>query len=105
MACTLDRERWTLHVTVDKDASERFAPPEAGLNLVELDDNPVDRCWAGRPAAEISEATLLPESLTGRSSRSKRLEIGAKVTELTDEQAKYIGVDKDGPYKPEHYRY
>jgi Xaa-Pro aminopeptidase len=54
---------------------------EAGLNLVELDDNPVDRCWAGRPAAEISEATLLPESLTGRSSRSKRLEIGAKVTE------------------------
>jgi cytochrome c oxidase subunit 2 len=27
------------------------------------------------------------------------------VTELSDEQAKYIGVDKQGPYKPEHYRY
>jgi adenosylhomocysteinase len=31
--------------------------------------------------------------------------IGAKVTTLTDEQAKYIGVDKDGPYKSDHYRY
>jgi adenosylhomocysteinase len=31
--------------------------------------------------------------------------IGAKVTQLTDEQAKYIGVDKGGPYKPDHYRY
>jgi adenosylhomocysteinase len=27
------------------------------------------------------------------------------LTELTDEQAKYIGVSKEGPYKPEHYRY
>jgi adenosylhomocysteinase len=31
--------------------------------------------------------------------------IGANLTELSDEQAKYIGVDKAGPYKPEHYRY
>jgi adenosylhomocysteinase len=28
-----------------------------------------------------------------------------KLTELSDEQAKYIGVAKEGPYKPEHYRY
>jgi len=27
------------------------------------------------------------------------------LTELTDEQAKYIGVSKSGPYKPDHYRY
>ena len=26
-------------------------------------------------------------------------------TQLTDEQAKYVGVPKEGPYKPEHYRY
>ena len=32
-------------------------------------------------------------------------QIGVKLTHLTDEQAKYIGVPKDGPYKPEHYRY
>ena len=30
---------------------------------------------------------------------------GANLTELTNEQASYIGVEQDGPYKPEHYRY
>jgi len=27
------------------------------------------------------------------------------LTELTDEQAEYIGVSKEGPFKPEHYKY
>jgi adenosylhomocysteinase len=31
--------------------------------------------------------------------------IGVKLTKLSDEQANYIGVPKEGPYKPEHYRY
>ena len=31
--------------------------------------------------------------------------LGAKLTELSQEQADYIGVSVDGPYKPEHYRY
>jgi len=31
--------------------------------------------------------------------------LGAKLTKLSDEQAEYIGVPVDGPYKPEHYRY
>lgn len=31
--------------------------------------------------------------------------IGVKLTKLTEEQAKYLGVSMDGPYKPEHYRY
>ena len=31
--------------------------------------------------------------------------LGAKLTALTDEQAAYIGVPVDGPYKPDHYRY
>ena len=31
--------------------------------------------------------------------------IGATLTDLTDEQAAYIGVDAQGPYKPDHYRY
>ena len=31
--------------------------------------------------------------------------LGAKLTRLSDEQAEYIGVSVDGPYKPEHYRY
>ncbi|HSH20082.1 MAG TPA: adenosylhomocysteinase [Draconibacterium sp.] len=32
-------------------------------------------------------------------------QIGVKLTKLTDEQAKYLGVPKEGPFKPEHYRY
>ena len=31
--------------------------------------------------------------------------IGVKLTRLTPEQAEYIGVPMDGPYKPDHYRY
>jgi adenosylhomocysteinase len=31
--------------------------------------------------------------------------LGAELTQLTDDQAKYIGVAKDGPFKPESYRY
>ena len=31
--------------------------------------------------------------------------VGAELTELSDEQAEYIGIPKSGPYKPEHYRY
>jgi adenosylhomocysteinase len=31
--------------------------------------------------------------------------LNAELTELTDEQAAYIGVAKEGPYKTDHYRY
>ncbi len=31
--------------------------------------------------------------------------IGVRLTRLTDAQSQYLGIDKDGPYKPEHYRY
>jgi len=31
--------------------------------------------------------------------------LGAELEELTDEQAKYINVPKEGPYKPDYYRY
>ena len=32
-------------------------------------------------------------------------QLGVKLTSLTDDQARYLGVPKDGPFKPEHYRY
>jgi adenosylhomocysteinase len=48
---------------------------------------------------------VLPKNLDEKVARLHLDRIGAKVTELSDEQAKYIGVEKDGPYKPEHYRY
>jgi len=31
--------------------------------------------------------------------------LGVKLTKLTDKQAEYLSVAKEGPYKPEHYRY
>ena len=52
-----------------------------------------------------NEVYVLPKHLDEKVARLHLDRIGAKLTELTDEQAKYIGVDKAGPYKPEHYRY
>jgi adenosylhomocysteinase len=47
----------------------------------------------------------LPKHLDEKVARLHLGRIGAQLTELSDEQAKYIGVGKDGPYKPDHYRY
>ena len=47
----------------------------------------------------------LPKHLDEEVARLHLEHVGAKLTELTDEQAKYLGVPKEGPYKPEHYRY
>jgi adenosylhomocysteinase len=48
---------------------------------------------------------VLPKHLDEKVARLHLKKIGANLTELTEAQAKYIGVGKDGPYKPEHYRY
>src|SRR5512138_3210487 len=48
---------------------------------------------------------VLPKHLDEKVARLQLAKLGAKLTELTDEQAKYIGVTKEGPYKPDHYRY
>jgi len=47
----------------------------------------------------------LPKLLDEKVARLHLKKLGAKLTELTPEQADYIGVNVDGPYKPEHYRY
>ena len=47
----------------------------------------------------------LPKKLDEEVARIHLDKIGAKLTKLTDEQAKYIGVPVEGPYKPELYRY
>jgi len=49
--------------------------------------------------------TRLPKHLDEEVARLHLEKIGVKLTKLTAEQADYIGVKKDGPYKPEHYRY
>jgi adenosylhomocysteinase len=48
---------------------------------------------------------VLPKHLDEKVARLHLERIGARLTTLTDEQAKYIGVKKEGPYKSEHYRY
>ena len=48
---------------------------------------------------------VLPKSLDEKVARLHLKKVGAMLTELTDMQAAYIGVDKNGPYKAETYRY
>jgi adenosylhomocysteinase len=48
---------------------------------------------------------ILPKQLDEKVARLQLSKLGARLTELTDEQAKYIGVGKQGPYKSDHYRY
>ncbi len=48
---------------------------------------------------------ILPKHLDEKVARLHLGRIGAKLTRLAPEQADYIGVKADGPYKPEHYRY
>ena len=48
---------------------------------------------------------ILPKQLDEKVARLQLSKLGAMLTELTDEQAKYVGVAKEGPYKAEHYRY
>jgi adenosylhomocysteinase len=47
----------------------------------------------------------LPKKLDEEVARLHLEQLGVKLTTLTTEQADYIGVAKEGPYKPEHYRY
>jgi len=48
---------------------------------------------------------MLPKELDEEVARLHLDHLGAKLTELTDDQAEYIGVPKEGPFKPEHYKY
>lgn len=48
---------------------------------------------------------ILPKHLDEKVARLQLKKLNVKLTELTAEQARYIGVDVNGPYKPEHYRY
>ncbi len=48
---------------------------------------------------------ILPKHLDEKVARLQLTTLGAMLTELTEAQAKYIGVPKSGPYKSEHYRY
>ena len=56
-------------------------------------------------AYEVGKVYVLPKILDEKVARLHLKKVGAMLTELTDGQAAYIGVNKQGPYKPETYRY
>lgn len=52
-----------------------------------------------------NEVYVLPKTLDEKVARLHLAKLGVKLTELKDEQAAYIGVTRQGPYKPDYYRY
>jgi adenosylhomocysteinase len=60
--------------------------------------------WANKDTYE-KKVYILPKKLDEEVARLHLEKIGVKLTQLTDDQAAYLGVSKDGPYKPDHYRY
>ena len=60
--------------------------------------------WTNRDAYK-NEVYMLPKHLDEKVAKLHLEKIGVELTELRNDQAEYIGVTIDGPYKPEYYRY
>jgi adenosylhomocysteinase len=58
-----------------------------------------------KPGQYQNQVYVLPKHLDEKVARLHLDKLGAKLTELSGEQAAYIGVAPQGPFKPEHYRY
>ena len=54
---------------------------------------------------KAGEVYVLPKKLDEKVARLHLGKVGVKLTQLSKEQAEYLGVSVDGPYKPDHYRY
>jgi adenosylhomocysteinase len=54
---------------------------------------------------EVGKVYVLPKHLDEKVARLHLKKVGAMLTELSEEQAAYIGVKKEGPYKADTYRY
>src|SRR5690606_20014028 len=52
-----------------------------------------------------NQVYVLPKHLDEKVARLHLAKVGAKLTVLSEEQAAYIGVTPQGPFKPDHYRY
>ena len=60
--------------------------------------------WTNSAAYE-NKVYFLPKKLDEKVARLHLAKIGVQLTTLSQEQADYIGVDVNGPFKPEYYRY
>jgi adenosylhomocysteinase len=58
-----------------------------------------------KPGSYDKQVYVLPKHLDEKVARLHLDALGARLTELTPEQASYIDVPVEGPYKPDHYRY
>ena len=58
-----------------------------------------------RPEQYTVGVYTLPKHLDEEVARLHLGALGVSLTELSEDQASYLGVDKNGPYKPDHYRY
>ena len=54
---------------------------------------------------EIGQVYTLPKKLDEEVAQLHLAKLGVKLTTLTDKQAEYLGIPKEGPFKPDHYRY
>ena len=79
-----------LTMLYENDSKSAFFTPEI---LYKMED------------AYKNEVYVLPKTLDEKVARLHLEKIGANLTELSKEQADYINVPVDGPYKPNHYRY
>ena len=61
--------------------------------------------WENRESYKAGQVTVLAKHLDEEVARLHLAKVGAKLTKLTDEQAAYIGISGDGPFKADHYRY
>jgi adenosylhomocysteinase len=61
--------------------------------------------FAHSDSYDVGKVYVLPKHLDEKVARLHLKKVGAMLTELSDEQAAYIGVPKQGPYKPDTYRY
>ena len=61
--------------------------------------------WTHPERYESGKVYVLPKHLDEKVARLQLTKLGAMLTELTDQQASYIGVSRQGPYKADHYRY
>ena len=60
--------------------------------------------WTNNDAYK-NEVYVLPKHLDEKVARLHLDKLGVKLTQLSNEQADYIGVPQAGPFKPDHYRY
>ena len=61
--------------------------------------------WKNKDVYQAGEVKVLPKHLDEEVARLHLAKVGAKLTQLTADQADYIGVPVEGPFKADHYRY